>query len=117
MIETPQIVPTEARITAKIRLTVPRTEIRKVMEPGIKEVISALAAQGIAPAGPLFHTTCVWTRTFSISRFVCPSPRLLSQQAACNPATCPPRRRWRVRSIMVLMNSSAKPGASSSTGL
>lgn len=54
MIDTPQIVPTDARITAKIRLTVPRADIRNVMEPGIKEVINTLAAQGIAPAGPLF---------------------------------------------------------------
>jgi effector-binding domain-containing protein len=52
MIETPRIVETRAVDTAAIRLTVPRNQIAAVMGPGIGEVMAALKAQGIAPAGP-----------------------------------------------------------------
>ena len=52
MIETPQIVQTNAQPTAAIRLTIPRAEIRNVMGPGYKELMGTLAAQGITPAGP-----------------------------------------------------------------
>lgn len=54
MIDQPQIVQTDAQPAAVIRLTVPRDEIQNVMEPGINEVIAAVAAQGISPAGPWF---------------------------------------------------------------
>jgi uncharacterized protein YndB with AHSA1/START domain/effector-binding domain-containing protein len=53
-IDQPQIVETTAQPTATIRLTVPREEIRKVMGPGHGELMAAVAAQGIAPAGPWF---------------------------------------------------------------
>jgi effector-binding domain-containing protein len=54
MIDTPKITQTETKLTAIIHLTVPRSEIRDVMEPGITELMSTIAAQGIAPAGPWF---------------------------------------------------------------
>lgn len=54
MLEAPRIVQTVAQPTAIIRLTVPRDEIRNVMGPGIGELLAALAAQGVAPAGPVF---------------------------------------------------------------
>ena len=54
MIEQPQIVQTETWVAAVIRVVTPRSEIRKVMEPAIAELLGGLAAQGIAPAGPLF---------------------------------------------------------------
>jgi effector-binding domain-containing protein len=54
MIDTPQITQSAAQLTAIIRLTIPRSEIRRVMGPAIREVMSALAAQGVAPAGPVF---------------------------------------------------------------
>jgi effector-binding domain-containing protein len=54
MIDQPQIVSTEARHTATIRLTIPRDEIRHVMGPAIGEVMEAVSAQGIGPAGPVF---------------------------------------------------------------
>lgn len=54
MLDTPEITQTAAQLTAIIRLTVPREEIRNVMGPGIGEVMAAVAAQGIAPAGPWF---------------------------------------------------------------
>jgi effector-binding domain-containing protein len=54
MLDTPQITRTAAQLTAIIRLTIPREEIRNVMGPGIGELMAAIAAQGIAPAGPWF---------------------------------------------------------------
>lgn len=52
MIDTPQIVTTTEQPTAAIRLTVPRTDIQKVMMPAHQELFSTLAAQGISPTGP-----------------------------------------------------------------
>lgn len=54
MIETPRIVQSPAAQTAVIHLTIPRAEIQQVMGPGIQELMTTLAAQGIAPAGPWF---------------------------------------------------------------
>jgi effector-binding domain-containing protein len=54
MLDTPQIIQTSAQLTATIRLTIPRDEIRNVMGPGIGELMAAVAAQGISPAGPWF---------------------------------------------------------------
>ena len=55
MIDTPEIAQTAAQRTAFIRLTIPRAEIQKVMGPGIGELMSTVAAQGVAPAGPWFN--------------------------------------------------------------
>ena len=54
MIETPRIVDTTEQLAAVIHLTIPRSEIQQVMGPGFGEVMSVLAAQGIAPAGAFF---------------------------------------------------------------
>jgi effector-binding domain-containing protein len=54
MLDKPQIVQIDAQLTAIIRLTIPREEIRNIMGPGIAELVAAVAAQGIAPAGPVF---------------------------------------------------------------
>lgn len=54
MIDKPQIVQTAVQATAIIRLTIPREEIRNVMGPGYRELMAAVAAQGIALAGPWF---------------------------------------------------------------
>ena len=54
MIEPPRILTTEAVETAVIRMKIPRSEIQAVMGPAIGEVMRAVAAQGIGPAGPLF---------------------------------------------------------------
>jgi effector-binding domain-containing protein len=51
MIDAPRIVQTESTPTAAIHVVVPRAEIQKVMGPGIGELMSVLAAQGIPPAG------------------------------------------------------------------
>jgi effector-binding domain-containing protein len=52
MIDTPCIVQTDAQPTACIHLVVPREEIRDVMGPGYRELMEAVAAQGVTPAGP-----------------------------------------------------------------
>lgn len=54
MLDKPQIAQTAAQATAVIRLTIPRAEIQHVMGPGYREVMAAVAAQGIAPVGPWF---------------------------------------------------------------
>jgi effector-binding domain-containing protein len=54
MIDTPQIAESPSELTAIIRMTVPREEIRNVMGPGMSELLAAVSAQGIGPAGPLF---------------------------------------------------------------
>jgi effector-binding domain-containing protein len=54
MIDTPQILTSAAELTAIVHITIPRSEIRTVMGPGIGEVMAALSAQGLAPAGPVF---------------------------------------------------------------
>lgn len=53
-IDQPGVVQIDSRITAVIRLTIPRADIRQVMGPAIQEVLGTLAGQGIVPAGPLF---------------------------------------------------------------
>jgi effector-binding domain-containing protein len=54
VLDTPQITSIAEQLTAVIRLTIPRAEIRTVMGPGIGELMAAVAAQGIATAGPWF---------------------------------------------------------------
>jgi effector-binding domain-containing protein len=54
MLERPQITRTTDQLTAFLHLTVPCTEIQNVMGPGLHEVMAAVAAQGLTPAGPWF---------------------------------------------------------------
>jgi effector-binding domain-containing protein len=54
MIAKPEVVQTTEQPSAMIRLTIPRNEIQQVMGPGYQEVMAAVAAQGIVPAGPWF---------------------------------------------------------------
>ena len=54
MIDTPQIAQIAAQLVAKIHLTIPRSEIRSMMGPGISEVMAAVSGQGIGPTGPWF---------------------------------------------------------------
>ncbi len=55
MITTPQILRTEAQAAAVIRLTVPRSEMRKVFGPAVGELMAALAEQGVKPVGAVFR--------------------------------------------------------------
>ena len=54
MLDKPQIVQTTAQPTAVIHLVVPRDEIRNVMGASHRELMEAVAAQGVVPAGPWF---------------------------------------------------------------
>ena len=54
MIETPKILQTVVQPTAIIHITIPKEQIRNVMEPGLKELLATLGKQGIAPTGPWF---------------------------------------------------------------
>ena len=54
MIETPQIIQTQAQAAAVIRLTVARSEMMKVFGPAVGELMAALAAQGVEPVGAVF---------------------------------------------------------------
>src|SRR6516225_4269721 len=54
MIDTPRIIHTEPQLTAVIHLTIPKDKIREVMEPGLTELMSTLATQGIKPTGAWF---------------------------------------------------------------
>jgi effector-binding domain-containing protein len=54
LIDTPQIVQADAQLTAVIRFTIPRDEMKTVIAPAITEVMEAVAAQKVGPAGPVF---------------------------------------------------------------
>lgn len=54
MIEPPRITETQAHHAAVIHLTIPRDQIRNAVGPAINELLTALKAQGVAPAGPMF---------------------------------------------------------------
>ena len=51
MLDPPTILQIAAHPTAMIHITVPRSEIRNVMGPGLQELMATLGAQGIVPAG------------------------------------------------------------------
>ncbi len=55
MIEPPQIVETEARLIASIRLVARWDEMRAVMGPGVGELNAAVAAQCVKVTGPWFN--------------------------------------------------------------
>jgi effector-binding domain-containing protein len=54
VIDTPQVTKTHDRLIAVIHVTVPRSAIRTVMQPGLRELTAAVAAQDIALTGPWF---------------------------------------------------------------
>ena len=54
MIETPTVTHTTAQPAAVIPFRIPRGDMPKVMGPAIVEILTALAAQGQVPAGPMF---------------------------------------------------------------
>ena len=54
LIDPPQITQTTPQLAALIHITIPKREMRSVMGPGLAEVVSAVKAQGVGPAGPWF---------------------------------------------------------------
>jgi effector-binding domain-containing protein len=89
MIDTPQIVQTSVVQTAVIHLTIPRREIQTVMGPGLGELMAALRAQGIAPAGPwLTHHLKMDPATFDFEICV-PVARLVAPAGRVEPGQLP----------------------------
>jgi effector-binding domain-containing protein len=54
ILDGPQVLRTAAMPIATLHVTVPRSEIQKVMGPGLAELKAAVAAQGVAVTGPWF---------------------------------------------------------------
>ncbi len=54
MLTPPEIIELAAQPTAVIRLTIPRGDMMKRFDPTVQEVLAALKAQGVTPAGPVF---------------------------------------------------------------
>jgi uncharacterized protein YndB with AHSA1/START domain/effector-binding domain-containing protein len=54
LIDDPVITETAPQLAAAIHVTIPRTEIRSVMGPGLTEIMAALEKQGLGPTGPWF---------------------------------------------------------------
>src|SRR3954468_23948174 len=54
MLSTPEIVQTRTEQAAVIRLTIPRSDMMKQFGPAVGELMLALAAQGVEPAGAVF---------------------------------------------------------------
>ena len=54
MLDNQEITQSTAQQTATIRFTIPRAQIQEVMGPGIGELLSAVAAQGIQSVGPIY---------------------------------------------------------------
>lgn len=54
MVDTPHLTQTVAQHTAIIPLIIPRDEMQEVFKVCVGELVAAITAQGITPAGPLF---------------------------------------------------------------
>jgi effector-binding domain-containing protein len=55
MLEALHVTDSPATLAAVIRFKIPQKELPSVMGPAVDELMAALKAQGIAPAGPLFN--------------------------------------------------------------
>jgi effector-binding domain-containing protein len=75
-ISTPEIIETKAQHTAVIHLTIPRSEMMHVFGPAVQELVAALTAQGMPPAGSAFaHHLKMGPGTFDFELgFTTPSP-------------------------------------------
>lgn len=92
MIDIPEIIHTTAQPAAVIHLTVPRSEIQKVMGPGYAELMSTLDAQGIKPAGRWFtHHFRMQPETFDFEIGV-PVAEPVKAAGRVNPGELPARR-------------------------
>lgn len=88
-IDPPHIVPAERVRTAVVHLTVPRSEIRKVMGPGHEELMATLRSQGITPAGRWFtHHLRMDPATFDFEIGV-PVPRDVAPAGRVRPGELP----------------------------
>lgn len=92
MIDTPKVVQSREQHAAVVHLTVPRSEIRKVMGPGLTEVKAAIASQKIEEAGPWFtHHLKMDPEVFDFEICV-PVKSPVSAKGRVTPARMPARR-------------------------
>lgn len=92
MIDTPRIVTTKEQATALVHLTVPRSEIQKVMGPGLAEVNAAVAAQGAEADGPWFtHHLKMDPKVFDFEICV-PVRRPVTATGRVKPGSLPARK-------------------------
>ncbi len=67
MIEKPEITQIASQLMAYIPISIPRSEIQKVMGPGIQELMAAVAEQRVGPTGPWFtHHLKITPETFEL---------------------------------------------------
>jgi effector-binding domain-containing protein len=89
MIDAPKILKTTAQTTAVIHITVPRSEIQKVMGPGLAEVRETITAQGIVPVGPWFtHHLKMDSKVFDFEVGV-PVDKLVTPKGRVKPGELP----------------------------
>jgi len=89
MIETPHVTKFAGLTTAVIHFTIAREEIRSVMGKGIQELLATIAANGIAPSGPVFaHHFRMHPRTFDFEIGV-PVLRPVSPKGSVVPGDLP----------------------------
>src|SRR5262245_8754169 len=87
IIDVPMITETTPQLAAAIHLTIPRSEIRTAMGPGLNEIMTAVKSQGIGPTGPWFtHHLKMNSATFDfeicvpVSSPVSPVGRVVSRE-------------------------------------
>jgi uncharacterized protein YndB with AHSA1/START domain/effector-binding domain-containing protein len=87
LVDAPVVADTAPRLAAAIHVTIPRSEIRSVIGPGLTEIMAAVTAQGIGPAGPWFtHHFAMHPATFDfeicvpVSAPVKPVGRVVSRE-------------------------------------
>jgi effector-binding domain-containing protein len=89
MLSPPHITQSPAQLTAFIHVTVPRSEIQKVMGPGIQELMGTVAAQGIEVTGPWFtHHLRMDPATFDV-RICVPVSRPVTAAGRVRPGELP----------------------------
>ena len=92
MIDTPEIVTTPSRDVAVIRFTIPRAEMMKAFGPGVQELMGALTAQGVAPAGAVFaHHHRITKESFDFDLGV-PVERPVEERGRVKPGVWPAQR-------------------------
>ena len=116
LVDVPVVADTTPLLAAAIHVTIPRSEIRSVMGPGLTEIMSAVTAQGIGPAGPWFtHHFAMNPSTFDfeicvpVSAPVRPVGRVVSRRNAR-------RARRACRLSRACTNSSPRAGRNSTAG-
>lgn len=92
MLDEPIITETKELRAAVIRVTTPRSEIEKVMDEAVAELLSGVMAQGMTPSGPLFaHHVKTDPKMFDFELGV-PVPRAVSPAGRLEPGKLPAAR-------------------------